>query len=246
MNSGLHGVTPGLSVVTPGPLLHPSMMSRPSLAPGQLDPLRAGSRASSSSLDDLDALDSIDTMGEFMVHSPGASLGPPRGSTSSREPSLPPPMPDLILLPSPAPSPSTLAPLHTLPSSMPSSITSFSTMTMMPSLPTTLPTFPLLCSPLVQLTSESEASSTQGPSSNSGRCKEYRKKRKRVLSECERELGAMVERNRRLARVHSRLEHRVARIKEFYIHSVLNASYKCLAKKEVEVVEVEVKEEPVI
>lgn len=185
-------------------------------------------------------------MGEYL-DSPRASLGP-RASTSSREHSLPPPMPDLILLPSlAAPSPSTLAPLHALPSSMPSSMTSFSPMTMMSPLPTTLPTFPPLNSPLVNLTSESETSSTQGPVSNSGRCKEYRKKRKRVLSECERELVSMAERNRRLVRVHGRLEHRVKRIKEFYIHSVLNASYKCLAKKaKEEVVEVEIKEEPVI
>jgi len=78
---------------------------------------------------------------------------------------------------------------------------------------------------LVQVSSDSGSIDSHG---NAGRCREYRKKRKRVLSECERDLAKMVAANEQLKQVAARLEHRVGKLKAFYIHSVLHSKYKCL------------------
>ena len=78
---------------------------------------------------------------------------------------------------------------------------------------------------LVQVSSDSGSIDSHG---NAGRCREYRKKRKRVLSECERDLSKMVAANEQLKKVAARLEHRVGKLKAFYIHSVLHSKYKCL------------------
>ena len=49
-----------------------------------------------------------------------------------------------------------------------------------------------------------------------------------MLSECERDLAKMVAANEQLKQVAARLEHRVGKLKAFYIHSVLHSKYKCL------------------
>ena len=79
---------------------------------------------------------------------------------------------------------------------------------------------------LVQVSSDS--GSIDSHHGNAGRCRVYRKKRKRVLSECERDLAKMVAANSKLKKVSARLEHRVGKLKAFYIHSVLHSKYKCL------------------
>ena len=66
---------------------------------------------------------------------------------------------------------------------------------------------------------------------NAGWCREYRKQRKRVLSECEAELAEVSLHNAKLRRVVGRLEYRVGKLKAFYIHSVINSRYKCLSSK---------------
>jgi len=80
---------------------------------------------------------------------------------------------------------------------------------------------------LVQVSSDSGSVDSQ-PHGNAGRCREYRKKRKRVLSECERDLAKMVAANAKLKKVADRLEHRVGKLKAFYIDSVILSKYKCL------------------
>ena len=66
---------------------------------------------------------------------------------------------------------------------------------------------------------------------NAGWCREYRKQRKRVLSECEGELAEVSLQNAKLRRVAGRLEYRVGKLKAFYIHSVINSRYKCLSSE---------------
>ena len=66
---------------------------------------------------------------------------------------------------------------------------------------------------------------------NAGWCREYRKQRKRVLSECEGELAEVSLQNAKLRRVAGRLEDRVGKLKAFYIHSVINSRYKCLSSE---------------
>lgn len=129
---------------------------------------------------------------------------------------LPPPrMPGLIPLqhtqPSIQASSSRFSPPPSSSSSSPPSATQFA---LHPGLPD-----------LVQVSSDSGSVDSHG---NAGRCREYRKKRKRVLSECERNLAKMVAANSKLRRVAARLEHRVGKLKAFYIHSVLHSKYKCL------------------
>jgi len=127
----------------------------------------------------------------------------------------PPPMPGLIPLqhtqPSIPTSSSRFSPPPSSSSSSPPSATQFA---LHPGLPD-----------LVQVSSDSGSVDSHG---NAGRCREYRKKRKRVLSECERDLAKMVAANSKLRRVAARLEHRVGKLKAFYIHSVLHSKYKCL------------------
>ena len=66
---------------------------------------------------------------------------------------------------------------------------------------------------------------------NADWCREYRKQRKRVLSECEGELAEVSLHNAKLRRVAGRLEYRVGKLKAFYIHSVINSRYKCLSSE---------------
>ena len=133
---------------------------------------------------------------------------PPCVSTTASLGSLTPPMPGLI------PLQQTALLSHLSPTS---------------SSPTPLATqFPALqpgLQDLVQVSSDSGSVDSHG---NAGRCREYRKKRKRVLSECERELEKIIASNTKLKRVVARLEYRVGKLKAFYIHSVLNSRYKCI------------------
>ena len=140
------------------------------------------------------------------------NLVPSRLSVTTTVGPLPPPlMPGLIPLQNTQPSSSHFSPPPSSSSSSPPSATQFA---LQPGLPD-----------LVQVSSDSGSVDSHG---NAGRCREYRKKRKRVLSECERDLAKMVAANAKLRRVAARLEHRVGKLKAFYIHSVLHSKYKCL------------------
>ena len=139
---------------------------------------------------------------------------PSCSSVATAAPLPPPPMPGLIPLQNTEPSilaSSRFSPPPSSSSSSPPSATQFA---LQPGLPD-----------LVQVSSDSGSVDSHG---NAGRCREYRKKRKRVLSECERDLAKMVATNAKLRRVAARLEHRVGKLKAFYIHSVLHSKYKCL------------------
>ena len=81
---------------------------------------------------------------------------------------------------------------------------------------------------LVQVSSDSGSVDSHP---NAGWCREYRKQRKRVLSECEGELAEVSLHNAKLRRVAGRLEYRVGKLKAFYIHSVINSRYKCLSSE---------------
>ena len=81
---------------------------------------------------------------------------------------------------------------------------------------------------LVQVSSDSGSVDSHP---NAGWCREYRKQRKRVLSECEGELAEVSLHNAKLRRVVGRLEYRVGKLKAFYIHSVINSRYKCLSSE---------------
>ena len=81
---------------------------------------------------------------------------------------------------------------------------------------------------LVQVSSDSGSVDSHP---NAGWCREYRKQRKRVLSECEAELAEVSLHNAKLRRVVGRLEYRVGKLKAFYIHSVINSRYKCLSSE---------------
>jgi len=76
---------------------------------------------------------------------------------------------------------------------------------------------------LVQITSNSEG--VQSPGSSSGFQK--RKIRKRVLSECMRELNTVQTKHDRLKALHDRLEYRVNRIKAEYIKIIRTQSFEC-------------------
>ena len=73
-----------------------------------------------------------------------------------------------------------------------------------------------------------------GGGNNAERCRAYRKKRKRVLSECERELHEVTMRNERVRAKYDRLAYRVGTLKAYYIHKIHSDSYKCLKRKQAE------------
>ena len=91
---------------------------------------------------------------------------------------------------------------------------------------------PVLLQPgLLDLVQVSSDSGSVDSHPNAGWCREYRKQRKRVLSECEGELAEVSLHNAKLRRVVGRLEYRVGKLKAFYIHSVINSRYKCLSSE---------------
>jgi len=96
---------------------------------------------------------------------------------------------------------------------------------------------------LVQITSNSEGVHSPG-SSSSGFQK--RKIRKRVLSECMRELNTVQTKHDRLKALHDRLEYRVNRIKAEYIKIIRNQSFECPTLKLCQFLEESgrIKEEP--
>jgi len=76
---------------------------------------------------------------------------------------------------------------------------------------------------IVQITSDSEGVQPQGSDFQH----QGRKIRKRVLSECMRELNTVQTRHERLKAVHDRLEYRVNRIKAEYMHIIKTQTHDC-------------------
>ena len=97
----------------------------------------------------------------------------------------------------------------------------------------TITTFERRVPPFEEISSDSESAAKSG--GNILRCREYRRKRKRVLSECERELQETTKVNTKILGRHSRLQHRVDRLKKFYLQCILEGRFSC---KKTEVVEV--------
>ena len=90
----------------------------------------------------------------------------------------------------------------------------------------------------VEVSSDSEEEEEEGGGGNNAeRCRAYRKKRKRVLSECERELHEVTMRNERIRAKYDRLAYRVGTLKAYYIHKIHNDSYKCLKRKHAQTTE---------
>jgi len=90
-----------------------------------------------------------------------------------------------------------------------------------------------------------QISSDSGDGQNAGRCRKYRKMRKRVLSECMKELEAVQTKHNRLKARHDRLEYKVETLKSVYIYSILNKTYDCMGPQQSSnCINIAVKQEP--